>query len=66
MKNQINTTMIETYMIERQLSIDDFCRQCQISPSTFRKMMANNLDFDVLSLLQIAKAMQIPVHKIFL
>lgn len=62
--NLINTKEIQAYLKENKLSIVKFCKICKISPHTYKKIMANE-DFNLIALFKIAKAIKIPIHKIF-
>lgn len=47
--------IIEKYIFENKLTKNDFCKSCRISYSTLNKILKNNLNINLLSLLKITK-----------
>lgn len=64
MDNLINTKIIENYIKENNLSKAKFCKICNISPSTFNKIM-NNGNFKLNALFKIARIIKIRVYQFF-
>ncbi len=64
MKDKLNVQIIEEYIKTNNLTKKDFCKQCNISVSTFYRIM-HGKDFNLLSLFRIAKNMNVPIHKFF-
>ncbi len=64
MKDKLNVKLIEKYIKTNNLSIKNFCKQCNISTSTFYRIMQGK-DFNLLSLFRIAKNMNLPIHEFF-
>jgi predicted transcriptional regulator len=65
MKKKIKTNVIEHFIKENQLSKTRFCKLCDISLSTFRKIMAQDYRFRLKAIFKIANAMNIPVGNLF-
>ena len=64
-KKYIKTELIEQYMIDNNLSKTAFCKKCKIAPATFKKIMEQNMDVNVVSIFKIAFAINIRAHEIF-
>ncbi len=64
MKDKLNVEIIEEYIKTNNLTIKDFCKQCNISISTFYRIM-HGKDFNLLSLFRIAKKINVPIHEFF-
>ena len=65
MKNLIKTESIEKYLQENKLSKTKFCKICKISPGTFKKIMNNDSNFNLIALFKIARVLKIHVCEIF-
>ena len=62
--NSIDTNLIKWYLEENNLSVTQFCKICKITPTTYKKIMANeNLDF--IALYKIARVIKINVYQMF-
>lgn len=66
MNNLINTMLITNYIKEHNLTIKEFCNNCNISQNIYSKIMNNNNNFDANKLFNIAKALQIQAYKLFI
>ena len=64
MEDKLNIKIIEDYIRTNNLTIKDFCKQCNISVSTFYRIIQGK-DFNLLSLFRIAKTINLPIHKFF-
>ena len=60
-RNIINTDIILEYIKINGFSKKEFCKQCQISVSTFYRIMQGR-DFNLVSLFKIARKMNVPAH----
>ena len=65
MKNQINVQLIKNFMETNNLSATKFCKLCQISPITFKKIMVNDLRFHISALFKISRILKVQVHELF-
>ena len=65
MKNTIKTEIIENFMSENKIRKTKFCKICKISPSTLKKIIANDDSFEIIALFKIAKVIKIQVYKMF-
>ena len=65
MKKLIKTEMIEDYMQKNKISKTQLCKMCKISIKTLNKILANNINIDILAFFKIAKVLNIKVHQIF-
>ncbi len=64
MNKELNVGIIEDYILTNRLTIKEFCRQCNISISTFYRIM-HGKDFYLISLFKIAKSMNIRLCRFF-
>ncbi len=64
MNDKLNIQIIEKYIKTNNLTKKEFCKQCNISTSTFYRIMQGK-DFNLLSLFRIAKKMNVPIHQFF-
>lgn len=62
--NSVNTKIIEDYRKENQLSVTKFCKLCQITPGTYKKIMSNE-SFNIKALFKIAKILGIHACQMF-
>lgn len=65
MNKKMNVNLITEYIAANQLTVKEFCKQCQISTSTYYRIMSGK-DCNLLSLFHIAKAMNIPLQQFFI
>lgn len=61
---KINYKIIEEYITANQLTITEFCKQCEISTSTYYRIMRGK-DFTLISLFRIAKRMNRKIYTFF-
>lgn len=61
--NIINVDMILQYIKMNRLTKKEFCKQCQISTSTFYKITRNE-NFHLIALFKIAKNMDVKVSQL--
>ena len=64
-KKYIKTDLIKQYLKDNNLSKTAFCKKCKISPATFKKIIEQDMDVNIVSIFKIAFAMEIRVHEIF-
>lgn len=62
--NTINTKLILEYIQINNLTMKEFCKQCNISIATFYRIIKHK-NFKLISLFRIAKKIQAPVHTLF-
>lgn len=65
MKAKIKTEIFENFMKENNLSKSQFCKMCKISPSTFKKIMNNDLHFCTSALFKIEKTIKVKIFQMF-
>ena len=65
MQDKLNVKIIEEYIKANKLTIKNFCMQCNISVSTFYRII-HGKDFNLLSLFRIAKTINLQIHKFFI
>ena len=65
MINKLNIELIHAFINANNLSVSRFCKLSKISYKTYIKIMSGQTNFRVLSLFKIARAINIPVHKMF-
>ncbi len=61
MKEIVNTKLISDYIKNNNLTKKEFCKQCNISKSTFYKIMAGK-NYYLIALFKIAKKMGVKIH----
>ncbi len=61
---KLNIGIIEDYIAKNCLTKTEFIRRCNISSSTFYRIMQGK-DFYLIALLRIAKAMDIQIYRFF-
>ena len=64
MNNLIKTELIENYLKENKLTKAQFCKICNISPSTFKRIMSNG-NFRINALFKVARVIEIKFYQIF-
>ena len=64
MKNLINTQLIENYIKENGLSKTKFCKICNISLSTYKRIMTDK-NVRINALFRISRVLKIPFYQIF-
>ena len=60
---KIKTEIFEEYMQKHNLTKTAFCELCNISLSTFNKIMANDPNFRITALFKIAKVVKVEVYQ---
>ncbi len=65
MKNEINISIIQNYMLKNKLTKTKFCKLCGISVAIFNKIIRNDLNFGIKSLFKIAKVLNIEIYELF-
>lgn len=61
----INTSKIQNYIKENNLTKQQFCKQCNISPSVLNKILKDQHNIHILALFKIAKVINIQVFEFF-
>ncbi len=64
MNNKVNAEIITEYINSNGLTNKEFCRQCNISLSTFYRIVRGG-DFNLKSLFRVAKKINLPLYKLF-
>lgn len=64
MKDLIKTEIIESYITDNHISKTQFCKMCNISLSTLKKIFTNK-DIRLNALFKIAKVIGIKVYQLF-
>lgn len=62
--NELKFNIITKYIETQNITIKEFCKQCNISTSTYYRIMKGK-DFNLISLFRIAKKMNIRIHIFF-
>ena len=60
----VNVALITEYIKTNHLTKKEFCKQCEISTSTFYKIMEGK-NFNLISLFRIAKRMNVDLCRFF-
>lgn len=66
MKNIINVSLIEAYLIKNNLGKSSFCKKCHIAAKTYEKIINNDYTGSILALWKIAQQMNIRISELFL
>ncbi|MCI8412988.1 MAG: helix-turn-helix transcriptional regulator [Clostridia bacterium] len=64
MNDKVNFRIITDYITANHLTKKEFCKQCNVSISTFYRI-AHGKNFDLHSLFKMAKRMNIAFHLLF-
>ena len=64
-KEYIKTDLIKQYIKDNNLSKTAFCKKFKISPATFKKIIEQDMNVNIVSIFKIAFAMEIRAHEIF-
>lgn len=62
---RIRIELIEWYMKNNNLTKQEFCAECALSDSTFRKIMRGNYKYQTASIIRIAEKMKISVCDLY-
>lgn len=65
MTYKIKTEIFESFIKENNLSTAQFCKMCNISPCTFKKIMNNDFHFCISALFKIEKMIKVQVFQMF-
>lgn len=65
MKERIKTELIEKYMDENDVSLEEFCRISNICKSDIQKIFVQNFDFGIDVIFKLAKVLKIEVFELF-
>lgn len=65
MKNEINISIIQDYILKNKLTKTKFCKLCGIRVGIFNKIIKNDLNFGIKSLFKIAKVLNIEIYELF-
>lgn len=64
MSQQINTAMITDFIATHYKSKREFCKQCNMSPSTLSRILSGK-NFNLIFLFRIARGMNVALHELF-
>lgn len=56
--------LIVEYMLKKRYSVEKFCKKCKISKDTFFIIFNKNLNFDIVEIFKILKALKMDFNKI--
>lgn len=65
MEDKVNIKIIQNYIEENNFSKTKFCKMCNISPSTYAKIMSGDGKYNVKALYRIARVQDISVGDFF-
>lgn len=65
MDKVIKTEIIEKFMEENKLSEEKFCKTCNISTNTLKKILTNDLNFEIQAIFKISRRMGVKVFEFF-
>ncbi len=65
MKERIKTELIEKYMDENDVSLEEFCRISNICKSDIQKIFVQDFDFGIDVIFKLAKVLKIEVFELF-
>ena len=65
MKERIKTELIEKYMDENEVSLEEFCRISNICKSDIQKIFVQDFDFGIDVIFKLAKVLKIEVFELF-
>lgn len=65
MKERIKTELIEKYMDENDVSLEEFCRISNICKSDIQKIFVQDFDFGIDVIFKLAKVLNIEVFELF-
>lgn len=65
MKERIKTELIEKFMDENEVSLEEFCRISNICKSDFQKIFVQDFDFGIDVIFKLAKVLKIEVFELF-
>ncbi len=63
--NTLNLSIITNYMLDNNLSANDFCKRCNISNITYKKILAGDYNYSVSVLFKIANTVGVRVCDMF-
>lgn len=65
MKERIKTELIEKYMDENEVSLEEFCRISNICKSDIQKIFVQDFNFGIDVIFKLAKVLKIEVFELF-
>lgn len=65
MKNTFKIELIKNYIKENNLTVNKFCKICNVKKHVYYKILHNKLNFDANNIFRIARILEIQVHEIF-
>ncbi len=65
MKERIKTELIEKYMDENDVSLEEFCKKSNICKSDIQKIFVQDFDFGIDVIFKLAKVLKIEVFELF-
>ena len=65
MKKHYKTELIEEFRKENRLSVERFCKQCNICMATYYKIMHQQLNFRSSVMFKIARAMGVEMKRLY-
>ena len=65
MKERIKTELIEKFMDENEVSLEEFCRISNICKSDIQKIFVQDFDFGIDVIFKLAKVLKIEVFELF-
>ncbi len=66
MEDKVNIKIIQNYIEENNFSKTKFCKMCNISPSTYAKIISGDGKYNVKALYRIARVLNISVDDFFM
>ena len=65
MKSEVNSKLILEYRKANRLTIKEFCKKCNISAPTYYKLLKYGNDYQITTLFNIARAMNVSISELF-
>lgn len=65
MSNNIKTSLITNYMKKNKMTKTVFCKKCNISYNTLKKILKNQTNFRIVALFKVAKVLKTNICDLF-
>ena len=61
----VRKDLIEEYRIKNNLTVEEFCRKCNILSASYKKMFKKWDNFYIINVYKIAEVMNVPTSDLF-
>lgn len=65
MKERIKTELIERFMNENNVSLEEFCKIADVCKNDIQKVFVQNFDFGIEVIFKLAKVLKIEAFELF-